>query len=466
MCSIVGAIAFKPDRKTVDKNLNWLMATGHRRGRDGRGFSTVYDDNINGSFKTTNRSDVWEDMHIVTGHPARMSFVANMRAEPTTEFVLEKSPADQQPYRLGGWHVVHNGTIANDKELRTGKLSTRIDSAAIVERLAHNCYDLIGDDSSFITMETAATIIKKTVDELKGSYAILITHDDMPGIIFTACNYRPIWHAISHNSVYFASSRTMFPIHMQPVMLKPYTMQMFAMGTTGAVLNQTWTLRKGKVGKKALVVCSGGLDSVVAATMAKNEGYDIELIHFQYGCRAEGKEVNAVTEVAKALGVPLTLFPLPVYKPGDSPLFDASAKVAGGEQGAEFAHEWVPARNLLLLSVATAFAEANGIETIVLGNNLEEAGAYPDNEPEFVDRFNDILDFAVADGKRMKVIMPVGNMMKHEIVQAGLALGAPLDKTWSCYRAGERHCGTCGPCHMRKTAFEINNADEVIEYDI
>lgn len=457
-------IGFQPDSKSVDRNLNWLMGTGHRRGRDGRGFSAVYDQYTSQTWKTTNRSEMWEDINIVVGNPGRMTFVANMRAEPTTEFVLEKTPSDQQPYTLAGWTVVHNGTIANDKELRTNKLSTRIDSAAIVERLAHNTYDLFDDHPGLITMEMAAGVIKKTVDELKGSYAILIMHEDQPGIIFTACNYRPIWHAVVANGVYFASSRNMFPVHMQPVMLKPYTMQMFAMGTTGAVLNQTWTLRKGKVSKKALVVCSGGLDSVVAAAATKAEGYDVELIHFQYGCRAEDKEVAAVQAVAKALDVPLRLFPLPVYKPGDSPLFDANAKVAGGEAGAEFAHEWVPARNLLLLSVATAIAEANGFETIVLGNNLEEAGAYPDNEPEFIDRFNDILDFAVADGKRMKVIMPVGNLMKHEIVKLGLELGAPLHATWSCYRNGEKHCGTCGPCHMRRTAFQINNAKEVIDY--
>jgi 7-cyano-7-deazaguanine synthase len=155
---------------------------------------------------------------------------------------------------------------------------------------------------------------------------------------------------------------------------------------------------------------------------------------------------------------------LPVYNPGDSPLPNAAATVSGGEAGAEFAHEWVPARNLLLLSVATAFAEANGFETIVLGNNLEEAGAYPDNEPEFIAKFNDILPFAVGDGKRMEVIMPVGNLMKHEIVALGMELNAPIHLTWSCYRAGEHHCGTCGPCYMRRKAFDINKELDPLVY--
>ena len=212
-------------------------------------------------------------------------------------------------------------------------------------------------------------------------------------------------------------------------------------------------------------MCSGGLDSVVSAAYAQRElGLDIHLIHFMYGSRAEGPEVKAVQAVAQALGAEITLFPLPVYRKEDSPLLDPDSKVAGGEEGAEFAHEWVPARNLLLLSVATAFAEARGMETIVLGNNLEEAGAYPDNEPEFIAKFNDLLPFAVGDGRRMRVIMPVGNMMKHEIVVLGAEIDAPMHLTWSCYRAGELHCGKCGPCFMRRTAFDINGLEEVIQY--
>ncbi len=190
----------------------------------------------------------------------------------------------------------------------------------------------------------------------------------------------------------------------------------------------------------------------------------IHLIHFLYGSRAEGPEVESVKKVAEYLNAELTLFPMNVYSKGDSPLLDPDSKVSGGEAGAEFAHEWVPARNLLLLSVATAFAEARGIDTIVLGNNLEEAGAYPDNEPEFIAKFNDLLPFAVGDGKRMQVIMPVGILMKHEIVALGKQVGAPMHLTWSCYRAGEVHCGTCGPCYMRRKAFEINNLPEVISY--
>ena len=192
------------------------------------------------------------------------------------------------------------------------------------------------------------------------------------------------------------------------------------------------------------------------------------LLHFQYGSRAEGPEVKAVQAVAAHLGVPLKLLPLPVYSKEDSPLLRADSAIAGGEAGAEYAHEWVPARNLLLLSVAIAYAEAHaspdGVAVVALGNNMEEAGAYPDNEPEFIARVQDLMPFAVGDGKDVRIRMPVGNLMKHEIVRLGLQIKAPLHLTWSCYRAGELHCGKCGPCFMRRKAFEINGAIDSVDY--
>lgn len=61
--------------------------------------------------------------------------------------------------------------------------------------------------------------------------------------------------------------------------------------------------------------------------------------------------------------------------------------------------------------------------------------------------------------------MPVGNLVKHEIVKMGLQIGAPLHLTWSCYEGGDKHCGKCGPCYMRKTAFEINGVKDPVEYE-
>ena len=475
MCAIFGALihsTFKVcDADKADETIAHIMKESQSRGRDGFGWQSTF--RRNGpprvlSYRSTKRNEystvnrpMLSGVGAVSGVFNRSCvLIGNFRAEPTTEYVEVKGNYDQQPYQLDEWSIVHNGTIANDKELRTNILDTTIDSAAIVEALNFE------PEQMFTSVEDVYAQFRTVIEKLVGSYAILATHKAHPDAVFVAANYRPIWYAELDAGVFFASAKEYFPKHCTPVALEPYSTGLFKVAQ-GAVTLQSDTLQVPDPEKRprALVVASGGLDSTVAAQKCIKDGYDVSLIHFTYGCRAEGEEVDSVFGVAKAMGVPVKLFPMDIYENTDSRLFDKDCEVAGGEAGAEFAHEWVPARNLVMLSVATAYAEANGFDYIVLGNNLEEAGAYPDNEPEFIRRFNDLLPFAVGADKRVRVLMPVGDLMKHEIVSLGIAIGAPLDKTWSCYRSGSLHCGKCGPCFMRRTAFKINGIPEVITYE-
>lgn len=448
MCGIFGALLWSGTTDRTNWHVNRIMRNSVERGRDGRGWAH-FQNGVVSRYRSVTRDDDPKFLKLpdaAEGKPAII--IGNLRAEPTTEFVKEKRGSDQQPYMLGKWVLVHNGTIANDQELRTYKLDTTIDSAAIVEAL-----------DSAPESESAFDTFYNVVCKLKGSYAILAFNTDHPERIYAACNYRPIWYSSTPEGYMFASSREYLANDPVPRMLEPYTVAAFDRVIT------TQTMLAPANSRRALVVCSGGLDSVVAATKMIRDGYTVELIHFQYGSRAAPQETLAVEAVARDLDVPLRFFDLPIYKPEYSPLLQADSRIAGGEAGAQFAHEWVPARNLVMLSVATAIAEAENFGVIVLGNNLEEAGAYPDNEPEFINRFNEVLPFAVGDGKKVRVMMPVGNLMKHEIVALGSKINAPLAKTWSCYRAGALHCGTCGPCYMRRIAFEINGLDEVIKYE-
>lgn len=467
MCSIFGFVT----NGIVDKDRLRVMADDMvrgaiNRGRDGIGARITHLPKPYVSYQCMTTEKAGSYLHNCTMqdivqhatlHRCPVTLIGNARAEPTTEWVKEKNGYDQQPYSVGKWAIVHNGTIANDKGLRTGAHQSNIDSAAIVELLAE--LERIREPKS---LEGYYELFVAAIRHLKGSYAILATHEDAPGFIFTACNYRPIWIGKNDSGVWLASEASMLPHNCVPQMQEPYTCNMVC-GHSIDLDRRSFFLDEKKT-PRALVVASGGLDSTVAAQVCKNQGMEVTLINFQYGCRAEEHELKAIKEISEAMGVPLVLFPIPIYDPSDSPLFDHTATIAGGEAGAEFAHEWVPARNLVMLSVATAYAEAKGFDYIVLGNNLEEAGAYPDNEPEFINRFNALLPFAVGDGKRVRVLMPVGNLMKHEIVALGLEQGAPLAHTWSCYKNGDLHCGTCGPCMMRRTAFSINNAPEVIKY--
>jgi len=472
MCAIIGALVYD---LTTSFRLNqandimrFIYSASHERGRDGRGFAVQYEGYYQIHFsKDVRRSPEHSvapadiDMLFFKQMTRSAALIANLRAEPTTEFVLDKSEVDQQPYTSGTWSIVHNGTIANDADLRTFEIPTKIDSAAIAEQLGQNT------DFKLAKVNSQLDVFLETINCLKGSYAILGMHAGETDELFVAANYRPIWYITTEVGTFFASAAHYFPPGYAPVMVKPYTVNRFRyQGYSSDCSITSIGLIREQGPRKALVVCSGGLDSVVAATVAKHSlRYDITLLHFRYDSRAEEREVEALEEVADYLGVPWKVLPMHIYDKSDSHLLQADGGIAGGEAGAEFAHEWVPARNLVMLALATAYAEAKGFDTLILGNNLEEAGAYPDNEPEFIHKFNELLPFAVADGKRVRIEMPVGNLMKHEIVALGRAMGAPMHLTWSCYRAGEKHCGTCGPCFMRRTAFMINGLEEVVEYE-
>lgn len=364
--------------------------------------------------------------------------LGNWRATPTPE--VEVAPL--QPYD----GLVHNGTIANDKEL--GGVEGEVDSMVLPRCL---------DRRSLVRFASS-------LGKVKGSYAIATVRQD-GGSVLLACNYKPIYYAALGECIYFSSMARhldgVMPRGRAPVKLSPYS----------ALDLSTWesaSLYQGRdpENKRVVVIASAGLDSTVVASMLVTKGYEVCLLHFLYDCRAEGKEAVAVQKIAGHLNCSHKFMTVPYkHMAGDSPLLDGSRGIAGPVAGAEYAHEWVPARNLVFLSLAVAYAEANGYEAVALGNNLEESGGYPDNEEEFTTLLDSAMPYAVQNGKMMRVLAPVGNLMKHEIVREGLRLGAPLDLTWSCYRGGDQHCKQCGPCFMRAKAFERCGAVDPVMVD-
>lgn len=359
--------------------------------------------------------------------------LGNWRATPTTEVAV----TDLQPYD----GVVHNGTIANDKEL--GNPPGQVDSKVIPR---------VVDRSS---LESFAA----SLGALVGSYAVAVRAGNT---VYLACNYKPIYFCKIGGAVYFSSMERHFEgvvgHGLRPSKVPPYT----AMDLRTGVVVPLPVRRTGR----AVVSCSGGLDSTCVAQIMKDRGHEVHLLHFDYGCRATALEVARVERIARALGCTHQVVPLAYsHLKGGSPLFDSSA-ISGPVAGAEFAHEWVPARNLLMLAYSVAFAEANGYEYVAIGNNLEESGAYPDNEEELTHLFNALLPHAVRAGQRVEVVWPVGSLMKAEIVREGVSRGDPFEHTWSCYNAGEVHCGSCGPCYMRRVAFHRNGLVDPVPYAV
>ena len=437
MCAISGAYALNKENKVSAATFAKILGRASERGRDSVG---VYADGKLWKTITKDAPELTEDARV---------FLSNNRAEPTTEWVKDKTTDDVQPYIADGIVVVHNGTIANDKDIASDVLGIpkpNIDTKVIAPLLAAK-WDR--------TLEGLVDVLNEYV---VGSYAFEI-YDEHNDALYLASNYKPLYTQYCDDVFYFSSLDKFLPgfgnlksaIHKIP----PYSVvKVDSKGITQKSLNAT------PLNKKALVVASGGLDSTVVAQKMVNDGYDVTLLHIKYKARAEKNEVEAINKIAERLNVPVLFVETDVFKNviKASRLTETyeGTEIAEGEAGAELAYEWVPARNTIMLSIATGIAEARGIETIALGNNLEESGAYPDNEQELIYQYNRMIPNVINLGKRLQIIEPVGNLMKHEIVALGIQEKAPLDVTWSCYNQANLPCGHCGPCFMRMNGFRMN----------
>lgn len=224
--------------------------------------------------------------------------------------------------------------------------------------------------------------------------------------------------------------------------------------------------------KIAVCVCSGGIDSTVAAAIASQEGYELHFFHASYGQRAERKEKAVVEQIAAYLGAKeLKLAEIPFLKDlGGSSLTDIKRAIpAGGEvdldnQG-ETPSTWVPCRNLILLATASAYAEVISADAIFVGFNAEEARSYPDNEKEFVERYNAVLEKAVASFSQPPTVKaPLVDLLKPEIIKKGVEVKAPLHLTYSCYLGDDKHCGICESCLHRRRGFKEAGVVDPTEY--
>lgn len=226
----------------------------------------------------------------------------------------------------------------------------------------------------------------------------------------------------------------------------------------------------GRMRPKAVCLSSGGLDSTVAAAKAKDDGFEIHIFHVLYGQKAERREKRAVEEIGGALGAAEVRFVRTDLFCGLAPLTTAEAPIPSGdeveiESPTSTPSTWVYCRNLVFGSMAAAYAEAMGAESIFVGFNAEEGRSYPDNRPEFVDRFNFLLKKSVASFSRPpKIVAPLVHLLKPDIVRLGSELGAPMELTWSCYREGDLHCGECEACQHRRFGFLEAGVVDPTEY--
>lgn len=214
---------------------------------------------------------------------------------------------------------------------------------------------------------------------------------------------------------------------------------------------------------KSIVLLSGGLDSVVSLALEKN---NVTLaLTFDYGQKSAAKEIKASAAIARHYGLEHKVIQLDWLKEITHTALCSDEEVPTGEaleNSAQSAKSvWVPNRNGLFLNIAGAFADAEGYTSIIIGANKEEAQTFPDNTQEFISSVNE--EFKFSTRVQPKVVAPLIECDKVEIVRLALLHKAPLHLLNSCYKNTEKHCGICESCVRLKRALEANQAFEYIK---
>ena len=208
----------------------------------------------------------------------------------------------------------------------------------------------------------------------------------------------------------------------------------------------------------AVVLVSGGLDSMVAAALAREQGYRLLALSVDYNQRHR-MELASARRIANALGaVRHVVLPLDLAAFGGSALTDDIAVPKDGVQPG-IPITYVPARNTIFLSLALGWAEAAGARDLFIGVNALDYSGYPDRRPEFIAAFEGLAELATkagVEGSPFRIHAPLQHMTKADIAREAARLGLDAGISWSCYdpAPGGLHCGTCDSCRLRKKGFE------------
>ncbi|PHM17518.1 MAG: 7-cyano-7-deazaguanine synthase QueC [Sulfuricurvum sp. PD_MW2] len=218
--------------------------------------------------------------------------------------------------------------------------------------------------------------------------------------------------------------------------------------------------------KKALCIMSGGMDSTLVAYIMRSRGYEIVALHFNYGQRTVTKELSCFRAICEDLGVSEKYeIDLDFFKAiGASALTDHTIEVPteGIEPGVPITY--VPFRNGIFLSIATAIAEKEGCSAIAIGVVEEDSSGYPDCREHFIQTFQKAANLGTKETTEITIEMPLVHLQKSQIVQEALILNVPLHLTWSCYKSEDAACGVCDSCRLRLRGFERAGAIDPIVY--
>ncbi len=218
--------------------------------------------------------------------------------------------------------------------------------------------------------------------------------------------------------------------------------------------------------QKAIVLVSGGMDSLVTAAMAARE-YELCFLHLNYGQRTEKRELKAFNDIADYYNVTkkLVVNVEHLSQIGGSSLTDSNIQISNADLYYKgIPTSYVPFRNANILSVAVSWAEVIGAEKIYIGAVEEDSSGYPDCREVFYDAFNKVIELGTKPDTNIRIETPIIHLKKHEIVTKGKDLNVPFELSWSCYRNEDKACGTCDSCALRLRGFQLAGIEDPLEY--
>ncbi|CAD7286442.1 7-cyano-7-deazaguanine synthase QueC [Campylobacter suis] len=218
--------------------------------------------------------------------------------------------------------------------------------------------------------------------------------------------------------------------------------------------------------KKAVCIMSGGMDSTLCAALAKQEGYEIIGLHFDYNQRTMMREKRAFDEICEFFGInkKLSLNVDFISQIGGNSLTDTTMQIQKTGLSSEIPNTYVPFRNGIFISIAAALAEKEGADAIYIGVVEEDSSGYPDCSKKFIKGVNEAINLGTSDNFNVKILTPLVSLTKSQIVAKSLEVGSPLELTWSCYENEDEACGLCDSCRLRLHGFELAGVKDRIKY--
>ena len=219
---------------------------------------------------------------------------------------------------------------------------------------------------------------------------------------------------------------------------------------------------------RAVVLISGGMDSLVVAAQADFLGYDVAAMHVNYGQRTWQKELAAFRQICGHYNIERRLEVDASYLGhiGGSSLTDSSIPIEqAGLQASAIPSSYVPFRNASFLSMAVSWSEVIGANKIFIGAVEEDASGYPDCRKVFYDAFNTVIALGTKPETNIEIQTPLIDLRKSEIVKKGIDLDVPFLYSWSCYKSEGKACGVCDSCARRLRAFQLVGISDPIDYE-